>query len=118
MKQCKKCGEMINDNAGDLCENCLKGKNRFNNVEKAVGILSNVLLILGIVSSIIISPLIMVEKDVSFGGYSYSTTEVSPIWLVITVFTLFSSILFSMLLKMAVKTSVNIREIRDVVKSK
>ena len=73
---------------------------------------------LGIVSSIIMaSQIIMVEKEYGgmFGG-TYS--EFSSTGLIITISTFFSSILFSMLLKIAAETSANIREIRDIVKNK
>lgn len=111
MKPCKGCGTMISDSAGDFCERCLT-KSKFNNVEKTVNILSNLLLTLGVIASIVMSfSIVVVEKAESFGRFTYSKKEFSPIGLVIVVSTLFSSILLWALLKLAIDVSVNIRTI-------
>ena len=53
---------MISDSAGDFCERCLT-KSKFNNVEKTVNILSNLLLTLGVIASIVMSfSIVVVEK--------------------------------------------------------
>ena len=102
---------MISDSAGDFCERCLT-KSKFNNVEKTVNILSNLLLTLGVIASIVMSfSIVVVEKAESFGRFTYSKKEFSPIGLVIVVSTLFSSILLWALLKLAIDVSVNIRTI-------
>lgn len=111
MKVCESCGRLISDNAGKLCESCLR-KSKFNSIEKMVNILSNLLLTLGVIASIIMSfSIVMVEKAESFGRFTYSEKEFSPIGLVIVVSTLFSSILLWALLKLVIDVSVNIRAI-------
>ena len=111
MKPCKGCGTMISDSAGDFCERCLT-KSKFNNVEKTVNILSNLILAFGVIASIVMSfSIIMVEKAESFGRFTYSDKEFSPTGLIIVISTLLSSVLLWALLKLAIDVSVNIREI-------
>ena len=111
MKPCKGCGNVINDNAGDFCERCLI-KSKFNGIERTINILSNVLLILGVVASVIMSfTIIMVEKTSGFGHLTYTEKEFSPIGFAIVIATLLSSVLLWALLKLAIDVSVNIREI-------
>ena len=103
MKYCEKCGRFVEDNAGNLCEKCLM-KSKFSNIEKTIYLLSNVLLIIGIIVSIIMLFSIVIVETVF-------STKFSLMGLAITISTLFSSILFWALLRLAVEVSVNIREI-------
>ena len=79
-------------------------KSKFSNIEKTIYLLSNVLLIIGIIVSIIMLFSIVIVETVF-------STKFSLMGLAITISTLFSSILFWALLRLAVEVSVNIREI-------
>lgn len=113
MKACKGCGMMISDTAGDFCEKCQKVvrkknmESEFNNQEKTVSVLADILLVLGIIAT-----LIMLFTIVVTGEYSFNK-EFSLIGLAITVSTLFLSVLFWALLKLSVGVSVNVRKIAE-----
>lgn len=124
---------MINDHAGDYCERCVI-ESKFNVIDKAINVLgnnnsnaktnscytvferiinvlANVILILGIITSIIMSFTIIIENDSSFGRWTYTEGGFSPIGFAIVIFTLISSVLLWALLKVTIEVSVNIREI-------
>lgn len=113
MKECLKCGAMISDSSGDYCEKCAN-QSVFIGEEKALNFLSNLIMVLGIISSIIMAfTIIVIKQEQYFGGYLYTNEKVSITGIAITISTLIFSILFSLLLKLFVRVSSNIREIAN-----
>lgn len=116
MKKCTKCETMINDSDSDYCEECAKQSNLIGE-EKALIVFSNLIMVLGVISSIIMAFTITVIKQKQyFGEYLYSNETINITGVIITISTLISSILFSLLLKLFVKISANIREIANKIK--
>ena len=82
--------------------------------EKALNFLSNLIMVLGIISSIIMAfTIIVIKQEQYFGEYLYTNEKVSITGIAITISTLIFSILFSLLLKLFVRISSNIREIAN-----
>ena len=96
MKKCLKCGTMISDTANDYCEKCLE-KNKLTTCEKTLDVLSDIILVVGIISSLIMLLTIITTLEGA----------------IITIATIFSTILLWGLLSWAVQLSVNIRKIAN-----
>lgn len=104
---------MISDSSGDYCEKCVN-QSVFIGEEKALNFLSNLIMVLGIISSIIMAfTIIVIKQEQYFGEYLYTNEKVSITGIAITISTLIFSILFSLLLKLFVRISSNIREIAN-----
>lgn len=94
MKKCLKCGTMISDTAGDYCDNC-SGENKLTACERALEVLSSLIIVIGVTSSIVL--LVTIGKTLE--------------GIIITISTIFSTALLWALLSCAVQTSANIRKI-------
>lgn len=104
MKPCKKCGVLIDEKSGDLCEECIKIANgAFNTYEKVLKFMSYVVLIGGILSSLIMS------KSIVFYRNAFYKKEISEEGLIITLSTIIFSIIIWAILSLMVDLSVNIR---------
>ena len=113
MKKCLKCGAMISDNSGDYCATCTDHV-KFTKEEKIINSISNIIMVLGIISSIVMAfTMIIVKEEKTFGQFSYTSREFNPLGLVITISTFVASIFFPIIIKLFVGISANIRHITN-----
>lgn len=104
MKTCKKCGVLIDEKSGDLCEKCIQIANgAYNTYEKVLKFMSYVILIGGILSSLIMIKSIVIYKN------AFYEKEISEQGLIITLCTIIFSIVIWAILSLIVDLSVNIR---------
>lgn len=104
MKTCKKCGVYINENSGDLCEECIKIANGApTTYEKVLKIMSYVLLIGGMVYS-----LIMIISIAMHRSHLYAT-KLNGEDIITAFFTIVFSIIGWAVLSLIIDLSVNIR---------
>ena len=104
MKPCKKCGCLIDEESGDLCEKCIQIANgAFNTYEKVLKFMSYVVLIGGIAYSLIMLTYSSIHGNNIYG----SRINVEEL---ITFFGMISiSIIGWAILSLMVDLSVNIR---------
>lgn len=110
MKQCKKCGTLIDNNDGDFCQKCIS-EGALTIHEKWLSFFSKFFLIGGILATIIMAfTLVVVEEDY-YGVYDYHSTvrKFSLSGFIITLSTFLSSLLSWAFLSCIVKMSVNTR---------
>lgn len=104
MKPCKKCGVLIDEKSGDLCEECIKIANgAFNTYEKVLKFMSYVVLIGGITYS-----LIMLTSTSMHRGNIYGS-RINAEELIIFFGMISVSIIGWAILSLMVDLSVNIR---------
>lgn len=119
MENYKQEDSSVNDD-NEIKNDCCSNENDinpldFNKFEKTINVVSDIILVIGIISSIILAftNIIVEEEGYYASGWGWTRNEFNPMGLVATLSTLISSILLWAGLKVYTGISLNVRKMSN-----